>query len=301
MNLRQLQYFVTLAEAGTLRRAGARLGLSQPALTKSIRKLEEDLGVALFERLPRGVRLTPVGQWLLSRSTALLADARQLRTEVDLLKRQSGSAVHIAAGTVLCATLIPRCLARLRAVAPGVQVTVSAGYWDDQKGMLLNGEIDFLVADARDLEEIADFELAHLPAEPVRAFVRPAHPLAGRAGLVPADLRGHALAGLTRLPRGLERVLSGFPELQAVRAAAVASNDFGLLRASAIAADLVLFAPPGALRDAVGRGELVPLDLALPPQLQTRFAIMWMKERRLSPSAELAKHVILECAARAIA
>lgn len=298
MNLRQLQHFVALAESGNVRRGSTQLNLSQPALSKSIRALEEDLGVALFERLPRGVRLTPVGVWLLSRSVALLSDAHRLRAEIDLIRRQTDSAVHIGAGTVLCAALIPRSLARLHAVAAGVRVTVTAGYWDEQKTKLLNGEIDFLVADARDLEEIVDFDLVHLPAEPIGAFVRPGHPLAARGPLTLADLRDAAVAGLTRLPRGLERALRDVPDLPAIgTAATVASNDFGLLRALAAASDLLLFAPPSAVRDALERGELVRLDVPMPAGLQTHFAIVWRKDRGLSPAAELMKTTILECAA----
>ncbi|MFC7335293.1 LysR family transcriptional regulator [Rhodocista pekingensis] len=297
MNLRQLQHFVALAETGSVRRTSARLNLSQPALSKSIRALEEDLGVVLFDRLPRGLRLTPVGTWLLSRSVPLLAEARQLRNEIELIRRQTGSEVRIAAGTVLCASLIPRSLARLREVAPSIRGIVSAGYWDDQKTMLLNAEIDFLVADARDLEDIAEFELARLPVEPICAFARPGHPLAGRRGLTPADLRGFDAAGLTRLPKGLERVLRDLPDLPVGGGSAVGSDDFGLLRTVAAASDLLLFAPPGAVSDQTGRGELVRLDLSLPVEVQTHFAIVWRRDRGLSPSAELLKRTILECAA----
>ncbi|HTN66167.1 MAG TPA: LysR family transcriptional regulator, partial [Burkholderiaceae bacterium] len=166
MNLKQLQHFVALAEVGNMHRGSARLNISQPALSKSIRALEEELDVALFERLSRGVRLTPVGHWLLSRSSSLLADLQEVRTEIDLIKRQTSSAVRIAAGTVLCSSLIPACLARLHEVAASIQMTVESGYWDNQKQMLLNGEIDFLVADARELEDIVEFEIVQLPPEP---------------------------------------------------------------------------------------------------------------------------------------
>jgi DNA-binding transcriptional LysR family regulator len=303
MNFKQLQHFVTLAEAGNVHRGSARLNISQPALSKSIRALEEDLGAVLFERLSRGVRLTPVGQWLLSRSSALLAEIQEVQTELELIQRRENSSVRIAAGTVLCSSLMPLCLARLHQVAAHIQVSVESGYWDQQKQMLLNGEIDFLVADARELEDIVEFGIAQLPPEPIFAYVRAGHPLARRKKLALADLQQHAFSGLTRIPQELEKILRQYPELPASRpaAATLASNDFGLLRASAALTDLLFFSPPSAVQDQLARRELVQLKLALPPQLQTHFAIVWLKSRKLSTPAELMKHTILECAARQFA
>lgn len=295
MNFRQLQHFAVLAETGSMRQASARLNLSQPALSKSIRALEEGLGVALFERLARGLRLTPVGEWLRSRSVSLLADIDRLRVEIDLIQRQADSVVQIAAGTVLCASLIPRSLARLREVAANLRVVVTSGYWDDQRTMLLNDQIDFLVADAREMEDVAAFTLVPLPVEPIIAVVRPAHPLAGRAGLTLSDLTAHDATGLTRVPRDLQRVLSGLPDLAVRGPDVVSSNDFGLLCALAARSDLLLFTPPGAVADRIGRGDLVALDVEIP--VQTRFAIVWRRDRGLSPAAEMLTRTILDCAA----
>lgn len=299
MNLKQLQHFVTLAESGNVHRASARLNISQPALSKSIRTLEADLDVVLFERLSRGVRLTRVGQWLMSRSFSLLSDVQQLHTEIDMIKRQANGSVRIAAGTVLCSSLIPLCLARLHEVAANVQVVVESGYWDDQRHMLLNGEIDFFVADSRELEDIIEFDIAQLPAEQICVYARAGHTLAKKKKLTFVDLQDYALTGLTKLPKELERIMKAYPELPASRLASaeISSNDFGLLRTSAALTDAIFFSPPSAVRDQVRRKELVQLKLSLPAQLQTHFAIVWLKDRKLSTSAELMKHTIMECAA----
>ncbi|RZI44557.1 LysR family transcriptional regulator [Herbaspirillum sp. HC18] len=300
MNLKQLQHFATLAESGNVHKASARLNISQPALSKSIRILEEDLGVVLFERLSRGVRLTPVGQWLLSRSFSLLSDFQQLRTEIDLIKRQENGSVRIAAGTVLCSSLIPVCLARLHEVAANVQVVVESGYWDDHKNMLLNGQIDFFVADSRELEDITEFDIAHLPAEQIGVYARAGHPLTKKRKVTIADLQKYAFTGLTRLPKDLERLLKMHPELPPSRMSnsAVSSNDFGLLRASAMLTDVLFYSPPSAVRDQVARKELIRLNVPLPPEIQTHFAIVWLKGRKLPASAELMKRTVMECAAQ---
>lgn len=74
MSIAQIRYFVAVAEEGHLGRAARRLHLSQPPLTRQIRSLEQELGVPLFERTPRGMRLLSSGEVLLVRARRILAD-----------------------------------------------------------------------------------------------------------------------------------------------------------------------------------------------------------------------------------
>src|SRR5690349_5012181 len=82
MDLRRLRYFLSVAEAAGLSGAAAKANISQPALSRQMQILEAELGVRLFERLPRGIRLTDAGVRLQQRATALLRQADELRGEL---------------------------------------------------------------------------------------------------------------------------------------------------------------------------------------------------------------------------
>jgi DNA-binding transcriptional LysR family regulator len=79
VSLAQLEYFVTVAEEGNLGRAARRLRLSQPPLTRQIRALEDELGMPLFARTPRGMQLLPAGRAFLERARAVLVEVERAR------------------------------------------------------------------------------------------------------------------------------------------------------------------------------------------------------------------------------
>ncbi len=81
MSIAQLEYFIAVAEEGHLTRAAARLHISQPPLTRAVHKLEVELGVSLFERTTKGMRLLPAGRRLLDRAREILALLESTRLE----------------------------------------------------------------------------------------------------------------------------------------------------------------------------------------------------------------------------
>lgn len=82
MSLSQLEYFVAVAEEGHVGRAASRLHISQPPLSRQIQKLEEEIGAALFERTPRGMRLLPSGERFLVHARRVLAEVEQARRAI---------------------------------------------------------------------------------------------------------------------------------------------------------------------------------------------------------------------------
>src|SRR3989440_2128222 len=110
MNLRQLEYFTTIAEEGSITRAAERLFVSQPSLSQQIAALEQELGGALLERLPRGVRLTAAGQRLLPEARATLRHSHRGRRAVRMALGLEAGQLEGAAITSSAAGILPTVL-----------------------------------------------------------------------------------------------------------------------------------------------------------------------------------------------
>ncbi|WP_028586847.1 LysR family transcriptional regulator [Desulfocurvus vexinensis] len=125
MELYQLRTFVAVAEEGHLTRAAGRVHASQSTVSAQIKALEDELGLALFERTPRGMRLTPGGQELLGRAREALASAQGLLETARALRGQLTGTAHVGLNT--CPDLLrgARLMAVLRREHPGVQVRFS--------------------------------------------------------------------------------------------------------------------------------------------------------------------------------
>lgn len=189
MDLRDIEYFAVLAEHGQLVRAAAALGLSQPALSLSLRRLERSAQAKLVKRTPKGVELTTVG-------TALLTHVRRLRLARDDLAREvadlaQGQAGHLRVGTgpATAEGFLPAACSTLLKDAPKLTLTVSVAANTDTLLLpaLRNGELDIVV------NPVAQFPRLDLVLEPLweDEFVIYAsvhHRLAKRKSVTLADL-----------------------------------------------------------------------------------------------------------------
>lgn len=137
----RLQHFLAVAEHGSFHAAARALNLSQPALTKSIRLLETELGTALFLRQPRGVRLTEAGDTLHVRAREIEAVWNASLVELDANGRGVGGQIRIGCGPVYSAVHFPAILAELRRRFPMLKVAVMTGVGADMMPRLRNGDL----------------------------------------------------------------------------------------------------------------------------------------------------------------
>jgi len=126
MELRHLRYFVSVAEQGSFLKAAERLRVAQSALSKQMRDLEREIGAPLFERLPRGARLTAAGEVFLTDARAMLERAERAVVGARRAHERRGSSLHLAHGElVVFAPVVADLLAAFRAAYPTVELRVS--------------------------------------------------------------------------------------------------------------------------------------------------------------------------------
>lgn len=180
MDIRDLAYFETIAETGHLGRAAERLGRTQPALTKCIRRLEGSIGAELFSRSGRGLRLTPVGEVLLGRAKRLRSAMDEAVREVTGFAGGVAGHVRVGAGATMAEYLLPRVCGALTAGAPEVTVEVLIAMNDVLRDALRAGEVDVVVGPVLAGEERA-FAVEVFGSDEVVVVAPRGHPLCGRA------------------------------------------------------------------------------------------------------------------------
>lgn len=174
----QLRALVQVAECSSIRAAARAMNLSQSALTKALRELEEDVGAELLTRSYKGIEFTAAGSVLLTRARLALSILDKAVEEVRLLHGGPGSRVVIAVTPMAGALVLPRVLREYERLQPNTEVHLTEGLLTQVLPDLIEGRLDFAiaVADAADLP----YEIVFEPLGPAEAVLaaREGHPLA---------------------------------------------------------------------------------------------------------------------------
>ena len=184
MELRHLRYFVTIAEEKSFTRAAERLWVAQPGLSTQIRRLEEELGVKLFDRHTRGVDLTDAGRVFLERARAALAAADDARATGSDLESGLVGTIRLGLATGVRSQLVPSLLERFAADRPDVEITVIESHGGTLLRGLRDGRLDALIAPS--VFGSPELHRTSLGSEPWAVLVGPGHRLA-QPGPVTAD------------------------------------------------------------------------------------------------------------------
>ena len=200
MELRHLRYFVAVAEELNFGRAAERLRIAQPPLSRQIRDLEREIGVALFERVPRGVELTPAGRAFLPEARLTLAQAeRSQRTAQRAAQGESG---RLRVGFVDAAThsgILPDVLSFFRAHLPSVGLSLFELDPLRQAEAFQEGRIDIGILHSPPLDAVRWLRVESIYAEPVILALPKTHPLAGRSRLALASLADESFVAFPRV------------------------------------------------------------------------------------------------------
>jgi DNA-binding transcriptional LysR family regulator len=200
MELRHLRYFVAVAEELNFGRAAERLRIAQPPLSRQIRDLEREIGAALFERVPRGVELTPAGRAFLPEARLTLAQAE--RSQRSAQRAARGETGRLRVGFVEAAThsgILPDVLSFFRAHLPSVGLSLFELDPLRQAEAFQEGRIDIGILHSPPLDAVRWLRVESIYAEPVILALPKSHVLAGRSRLALASLADEAFVGFPRV------------------------------------------------------------------------------------------------------
>jgi LysR family transcriptional regulator, nitrogen assimilation regulatory protein len=142
MELRSLHYFVRIAELGSITRASAHLQIAQPALTRHVQRLEDELDAALFTRANRGVRLTEAGQKLLESAQRILRDVERAGDEIRAHKAHPSGKIVLGVTPTQCPVVVPEVFARMRRHYPMIELKVVHAGMVRLEEFVIDGRVD---------------------------------------------------------------------------------------------------------------------------------------------------------------
>src|SRR5215831_11277278 len=145
MELRSIQYFVQVADEGSITRTADKIGIAQPALTRHIKQLEAELGTQLLTRLPRGVRLTTSGRHFLDHARTIVLDVTRASEQVRGRAKAARGTVAMGTSPTLAPLLLPGCVAAAREQCPNVSMRVVEGFSPQLLDALLTGGLHIAV------------------------------------------------------------------------------------------------------------------------------------------------------------
>jgi DNA-binding transcriptional LysR family regulator len=177
MELRHLRYFVAVAEALNFTKAATRLRLAQPALSRQVSDLEEELGVDLLKRTSHGVMLTAEGKLFLEDARTMLKHADESVAKVRALARGEVGELQVGYLPPLDLHILPRALAEFQKTTPGVRVELHDLGTDEICGELRNGTLDLALMIQPSEELTAGIEFEEVARYPFFVALASGHPL----------------------------------------------------------------------------------------------------------------------------
>jgi DNA-binding transcriptional LysR family regulator len=183
MKLSHIRDVLAVAEFGSLRAAGRHVGVAQPAITRSIREIEHELGAALFERHAKGVRLTAIGEAFTRRASIVNSELRRAREEVEQIKGRSTGQVRVGLSTATSIALLPAALEGFRKRFPDALVGVYETSFESVEQDIIRGNIDFYVGGVDPKSIVGSLSAEKLFDNTGLVIAREGHPLLGSKSL----------------------------------------------------------------------------------------------------------------------
>jgi LysR family transcriptional regulator, transcription activator of glutamate synthase operon len=282
MELRQLRYLVALAEERNFTRAAASEHIAQPALSQQIRRLEDELGLALVERTTRRVTLTDAGGLLVVRARRILAELEAARTELQALSGMYAGHVTIGTMHTMGPVDLSLALARFSERHPQVVFTVREQSSEEMAEMLRVDELDLAFLSVTERVESRGLGLHQLVSEELVVLLAREHRLGNRRKVRMAELSAERFISFREGARLRELLVSAGRNASFEPQVMLESNDSQRVRRLVSRGLGVAILPRS---DAEGPGADVAVATLVEPTLSRDITLAWREGRRHPPAA----------------
>jgi DNA-binding transcriptional LysR family regulator len=259
MDVRRLRQVLAIHQYGSFAKAADALNLSQPSLSRSVARLEDELRAPVFVRSSRGAELTPLGELLVARAERVVAELASLARDAELAAGGDAGRVRLGVGTLLGAGFLPRFLERILDKHPQLRLTVETGDADDLLPRLEAREVDLVLCAFGPHVGDPPLVTTQLLTAAMLCLAAPDHPLARERAIAPQQLSEFRCAGAATSVFRNTVLFGADPDDDNL--SAYMANDYRALLGLATAGRCVLVAPSFVVGAAVAEGRLVRLDV----------------------------------------
>lgn len=283
LRLNGLSHFLAVCSTRSLTEAAHLMGVSQPALTQAIAKLERQLDVPLFDRSTRPVGLTPYGKVLRDYAQALERDADDLKATLYAMKDGSGGVLRVGCGPDWIHEILPVAIAQLQAAHPNIRVILTVALNDELRSMLDAGSLDIFFSSISDAYFGAAYETQVLLREAMLVVANRDHPVLESGSKSLKELAGYpwVMTGDQTFGRQLLRRIFGRAGLQTPAPSVETNSVRAMINILRYSQTLGFLSRTHALAFA----EIAPVDL-MDVMPQREGGVTWRRDTPPMPAAE---------------
>lgn len=281
-SLIRLRHIVAVARSESFSIAAEEVGISQPALSRSIQAFEGEYGLRLFDRGKGSVTLTPAGKLAVEHARSLLAAAGIFDRDMRLFGQGNAGRTGVGMGPLMASLLLPGLGASLMNRNPQLALVTKVGPPDQMLDALFEGSIELIVGNSSQLSVIPGVTEERLGVLPLAIVVRRGHPLAGTRQLNIDELDNFPAA----------RPFNYATTSQANSAGAFVCENFTILRDVVLQTNCTWLVSPAFIRSDLDEGHLVMLNVPYLPTAETQTNLVYLRGRTRSPASLMLAHVI---------
>ncbi|MGL4282042.1 MAG: LysR family transcriptional regulator [Albidovulum sp.] len=211
--LRQLQFFIAAAEAGSVSGAAKALSISQSSVTEAIQALEADLGITLFDRQPRGLLITHKGSAFLRHARQILADVAAARAAFRDEAEEVTGRLSLGVTSLVAGYVLSDILQRFRRAFPRIELNVIEDTGDYLQHLLIGGELDVAVMLTSSVRDRMALHVETLVVSPYRLWLPLGDPLAQQEAIALEELSGRPMIQLMvdEIEESMKRLTTALP------------------------------------------------------------------------------------------